>query len=112
MPTLFAEIKATPAEIADSLARSGLSWRNPTSGDISIWTDIGDRLVVASPKQAIEMLSNGSCLQLWFSDGHDIAIGNTDGKARLFMDGLSAQRVAALVDDLRRHGFVCNVAAQ
>jgi len=111
MPTLVADVEATPQETADVLIESGLSWANAATGEIAVWTETGERLVVLSPDQALQALVTGSCLQLWLTDEDDLAIGTVGHRARLYFDGFSAHGVATVLMLIQRRGLVYRVSA-
>ena len=112
MPTLVADIDAKPEAVASALTAYGLSWENPGSGEISVWTAQGDRLVVPHAGAALTEFGGGSVMQLWLGENDDLAIGNVDGHIRLYFDGLSAHDVARCLAGLECQSLIYRVRTE
>jgi hypothetical protein len=112
MPTLVAYADAEPKAIAEALVQIGFSWQHPSTGEICIFSSLGDRLVVASVDAALDEFKAGALLQLWLSDSDDLAIGPADSCVRMYFDGFTASQVAQCLDALASQSIAYKVGTE
>ena len=93
MTILIAYVGAKAGQLASAFISYGYSWKNPITGEISLFKD-GDRVVVPTPEAAIHEHEQGALLQLWRTGNHDLPIGGAACGACLFFDGWRAKDVA------------------
>lgn len=94
MPTLIADVNATVEQVVAALVTSGLRWRHPATTEIVIWNSSGERVLVQSEADALELWRGGAVLQLWRDECEDLAVGHSKNGVCLYFDGCSAREVA------------------
>lgn len=100
MPTLVADVSRDIEIVADAVARSGLSWRHPATGQITVWNTAGDQIPVESEADAFQQWREGSVIQLWKNAVEDVILGHAGSGVRLYFDGCSASDVAGYLSAL------------
>ena len=100
MTILIAYVNAKADELASAFISYGYSWKNPITGEISLFSVDGDRVVVPTPEAAIREHEQGALLQLWQTGTLDLPIGGAPCGACLFFDGWRAKDVAGCLSIL------------